>query len=85
MVKRSVPQRLCSPLLEYLRARPNTARISASGMNSLPTIVVINFAQGSDLVWPTGTFENLFLYLSTSAAEFFSKTAHFDVELRKSG
>jgi hypothetical protein len=51
----------------------------------LPTIVVINFAQGSDLVWPTGTSENLFLYLSASAAECFSKTAHFDVELRKSG
>jgi hypothetical protein len=54
-------------------------------MKSLSTIIVINFVQESDLVWPRGTFESLFLYLSASAAEFFSKTAHFGVELRKSG
>jgi len=50
-----------------------------------PPILLLNIVLLRGLVWPTGTLENLFLYLSASATDFSRKMADLSVELRKSG
>jgi hypothetical protein len=69
--------------LEQLSADLIRLTVGLGRVRSLPPIVVINLVRESDLVCPTGISEDLFLYLSATAADSCRKMAHFGVELRK--
>jgi hypothetical protein len=69
--------------LEQLSADLIRLAVGLGRVRSLPPIVVMSHVRESDLVCPTDIWEDLFLYLSASAADSCRKMAHFGVELRK--